>query len=40
MSNTTTGKTPTTDEEQDLGAAGSQLSTAPKEEAPNLPRSA
>ncbi|MET9351729.1 cytochrome c biogenesis protein ResB [Streptomyces sp. NPDC006617] len=37
MSNTTTGKTPTTDEEQDLGAAGSQLSTAPKEEAPNLP---
>ncbi|WP_217170110.1 cytochrome c biogenesis protein ResB [Streptomyces sp. AC512_CC834] len=37
MSNTTTGKTPTTDEDQDLGAAGSQLSTAPKEEAPNLP---
>lgn len=37
MSNTTTGKTPTTDEEQDLGAAGSQLSTAPREEAPNLP---
>ncbi|MER7052085.1 cytochrome c biogenesis protein ResB [Streptomyces sp. NPDC000351] len=49
MSKTTTGKTPTgtpegtakdtspAGEDQDLGAAGSQLSTAPKEEAPNLP---
>ncbi|MGC9498391.1 cytochrome c biogenesis protein ResB [Streptomyces sp. WG7] len=41
MSKTTTGKTPTdtlaTGEDQDLGAAGSQLSTAPKEEAPSLP---
>ncbi|MFG2540844.1 cytochrome c biogenesis protein ResB [Streptomyces sp. NPDC048594] len=37
MSKTTTGETPTATEEGDLGAAGSQLSTAPKEEAPNLP---
>ncbi|MFB7651918.1 MULTISPECIES: cytochrome c biogenesis protein ResB [unclassified Streptomyces] len=37
MSKTTTGDTPTATEEGDLGAAGSQLSTAPKEEAPNLP---
>ncbi|MFD4261369.1 cytochrome c biogenesis protein ResB [Streptomyces sp. NPDC058534] len=37
MSKTTTGKTPTATEEGELGAAGSQLSTAPKEEAPNLP---
>lgn len=38
MSKTTTGAPadPTPDE-QDLGAAGSQLSTAPKEELPNLP---
>ncbi|MFJ4331215.1 MULTISPECIES: cytochrome c biogenesis protein ResB [unclassified Streptomyces] len=36
----TTAKTPAdkpTGDDQDLGAAGSQLSTAPKEEAPNLP---
>ena len=37
MSKTTTGETPTATEEGDLGAAGSQLSTAPREEAPNLP---
>ncbi|ANB07817.1 cytochrome C biogenesis protein [Streptomyces ambofaciens] len=37
MSDTTTGTTPTAAEDQDLGAAGSQLSTAPREEAPNLP---
>ncbi|MET8898838.1 MULTISPECIES: cytochrome c biogenesis protein ResB [unclassified Streptomyces] len=37
MSKTTTGETPTATDEGDLGAAGSQLSTAPKEEAPNLP---
>ncbi|RSN54971.1 cytochrome C biogenesis protein [Streptomyces sp. WAC 04229] len=37
MSKTTTGETPTATEDGDLGAAGSQLSTAPKEEAPNLP---
>ncbi|MFD5805834.1 cytochrome c biogenesis protein ResB [Streptomyces sp. NPDC127020] len=37
MSKTTTGETPTATEEGELGAAGSQLSTAPKEEAPNLP---
>ncbi|MGW3522910.1 cytochrome c biogenesis protein ResB [Streptomyces olivaceus] len=41
MSTTSTtgpGKQPGTDgDDQDLGAAGSQLSTAPKEEAPNLP---
>ncbi|MEU9591288.1 cytochrome c biogenesis protein ResB [Streptomyces sp. NPDC048219] len=38
MSNTTTD-TPTTPggEDQELGAAGSQLSTAPQEDAPNLP---
>ncbi|MFE1440865.1 cytochrome c biogenesis protein ResB [Streptomyces sp. NPDC058739] len=29
--------TPSAPEDQDLGAAGSQLSTAPEEEAPNLP---
>ncbi|AQS68234.1 cytochrome c biogenesis protein ResB [Streptomyces pactum] len=45
MSKTTTGKTPkgtptgtpTAGEDQDLGAAGSQLTTAPREEAPGLP---
>lgn len=37
MSKTTTGETPTPTEEGDLGAAGAQLSTAPAEEAPNLP---
>ncbi|MFF8094581.1 cytochrome c biogenesis protein ResB [Streptomyces sp. NPDC016675] len=37
MSDTTTDKTPAAGEDQDLGAAGSQLSTAPREEAPNLP---
>ncbi|MFE0205600.1 cytochrome c biogenesis protein ResB [Streptomyces sp. NPDC058985] len=37
MSKTTTGETPTATDEGELGAAGSQLSTAPKEEAPNLP---
>lgn len=37
MSNTTTDNTPGQTEDQDLGAAGSQLSTAPAEEAPNLP---
>ncbi|MGW8063453.1 cytochrome c biogenesis protein ResB [Streptomyces ziwulingensis] len=37
MSDTTTGTTPTAAEDQDLGAAGSQLSTAPREEAPHLP---
>ncbi|MFD5570777.1 cytochrome c biogenesis protein ResB [Streptomyces cadmiisoli] len=39
MSKTTTDKAPDTSEEQDqdLGAAGSQLSTAPREDAPNLP---
>ncbi|WP_217245651.1 cytochrome c biogenesis protein ResB [Streptomyces sp. AC602_WCS936] len=40
MSKTTTGTpqgTPAPGEDQDLGAAGSQLTTAPKEEAPNLP---
>jgi cytochrome c biogenesis protein len=37
MSNTTTDDTPGRAEDQDLGAAGSQLSTAPVEEAPNLP---
>ncbi|MFE0807834.1 cytochrome c biogenesis protein ResB [Streptomyces sp. NPDC058794] len=36
-SKTATGKTPAAAEDQDLGAAGSQLTTAPKEEAPNLP---
>src|SRR4051812_36445888 len=40
---TTTGGTPTpapapgNNDEQDLGAAASQLSTAPQEDAPNLP---
>ncbi|MEV5805990.1 cytochrome c biogenesis protein ResB [Streptomyces parvulus] len=34
---TPTGETPTATEEGELGAAGSQLSTAPAEEAPNLP---
>ncbi|MEU3333986.1 cytochrome c biogenesis protein ResB [Streptomyces sp. NPDC002144] len=37
MSKTTTGTTPERAEDPDLGAAGSQLSTAPKEELPNLP---
>ncbi|WP_411149690.1 cytochrome c biogenesis protein ResB [Streptomyces sp. A30] len=38
MSKTTTGApADATPDEQDLGAAGSQLSTAPKEELPNLP---
>ncbi|MFG3082767.1 cytochrome c biogenesis protein ResB [Streptomyces parvulus] len=37
MSKTTTGEIPTATEEGELGAAGSQLSTAPAEEAPNLP---
>lgn len=37
MSKTTTGETPTATEEGDLGAAGAELSTAPAEEAPNLP---
>ncbi|MEU8533458.1 cytochrome c biogenesis protein ResB [Streptomyces parvulus] len=37
MSKTTTGESPTATEEGELGAAGSQLSTAPAEEAPNLP---
>ncbi|MET9253139.1 cytochrome c biogenesis protein ResB [Streptomyces sp. NPDC003717] len=33
----TTGDEPKTGDDQDLGAAGSQLSTAPREDAPNLP---
>ncbi|MFD7278882.1 cytochrome c biogenesis protein ResB [Streptomyces sp. NPDC059862] len=37
MSKTTTDKAPRTAEDQDLGAAGSQLSTTPREDAPNLP---
>ncbi|CAL9478069.1 cytochrome c biogenesis protein ResB [Streptomyces sp. Tu 3180] len=41
MSKTTTDETPggtdLRDQDQDLGAAGSQLSTAPEEEPPNLP---
>ncbi|MFC9915497.1 cytochrome c biogenesis protein ResB [Streptomyces sp. NPDC127197] len=37
MSKTTTDKAPGTAEDQDLGAAGSQLSTTPREDAPNLP---
>ncbi|GAA3496025.1 cytochrome c biogenesis protein ResB [Streptomyces prasinosporus] len=41
MSKTTTDETPggpdTRDQDQDLGAAGSQLSTAPQEEPPHLP---
>ncbi|MFD8202605.1 cytochrome c biogenesis protein ResB [Streptomyces sp. NPDC059701] len=34
---TVPGTTPGAGDDQDLGAAGSQLSTAPQEEAPNLP---
>ncbi|MGW1800405.1 cytochrome c biogenesis protein ResB [Streptomyces sp. NPDC001984] len=37
MSNTTTDTSPSGAEDQDLGAAGSQLSTAPQEEAVSLP---
>ncbi|MFB9347365.1 cytochrome c biogenesis protein ResB [Streptomyces heliomycini] len=37
MSKTTTDDTPQSADDQDLGAAGSQLSTAPGEDAPNLP---
>ncbi|MFE4048703.1 cytochrome c biogenesis protein ResB [Streptomyces sp. YIM B13518] len=37
MSKTTTDDTPQSADDQDLGAAGSQLSTAPTEDAPNLP---
>ncbi|MGP4084198.1 cytochrome c biogenesis protein ResB [Streptomyces sp. KR55] len=37
MSKTTTDNAPAPGEDQDLGAAGSQLSTTPREEAPNLP---
>ncbi|OSP42827.1 cytochrome C biogenesis protein [Streptomyces sp. 13-12-16] len=37
MSDTTTDNAPKAGDDQDLGAAGSQLSTAPKEEQPNLP---
>ncbi|MGI5377339.1 cytochrome c biogenesis protein ResB [Streptomyces sp. CA-251387] len=37
MSNTTTDNTPGRAEDQDLGAAGSQLSTAPTEEIASLP---
>ncbi|MEV0183930.1 cytochrome c biogenesis protein ResB [Streptomyces sp. NPDC050625] len=37
MSNTTTDNSAAGAEDQDLGAAGSQLSTAPQEELPNLP---
>ncbi|GGW31415.1 cytochrome c biogenesis protein ResB [Streptomyces griseoloalbus] len=37
MSKTTTDDTPQAADDQDLGAAGSQLSTAPTEEPPNLP---
>ncbi|MFI9175488.1 cytochrome c biogenesis protein ResB [Streptomyces lincolnensis] len=37
MSKTTPDATPTAADDQELGAAGSQLSTAPKEESPNLP---
>ncbi len=37
MSNTTTDNAPKAGDDQDLDAAGSQLSTAPKEEQPNLP---
>ncbi|MER7720832.1 cytochrome c biogenesis protein ResB [Streptomyces flaveolus] len=36
-SKTVPGNTPRAGDDQDLGAAGSQLSTAPEEEAPNLP---
>ncbi|WP_409470405.1 cytochrome c biogenesis protein ResB [Streptomyces sp. HC307] len=35
--NAPTGQTPAPGEDQDLGAAGSQLSTTPREDAPNLP---
>ncbi|MFI8092357.1 cytochrome c biogenesis protein ResB [Streptomyces sp. NPDC086080] len=37
MSDTTTDTTPKAGDDQDLGAAGSQLSTAPKDEPPHLP---
>ncbi|MFF8104108.1 cytochrome c biogenesis protein ResB [Streptomyces sp. NPDC016640] len=37
MSDTTTDTTPRTGDDQDLGAAGAQLSTAPGEEPPHLP---
>ncbi|MFF5159902.1 cytochrome c biogenesis protein ResB [Streptomyces sp. NPDC000348] len=37
MSKTTTDDTPTAADDRDLGAAGSQLSTAPAEEPPHLP---
>ncbi|MGW4105093.1 cytochrome c biogenesis protein ResB, partial [Streptomyces sp. NPDC004976] len=37
MSDTTTDNTPGTGEDQELGDAGSQLSTAPKEEPAHLP---
>jgi cytochrome c biogenesis protein len=37
MSDTTTDKPPAPGEDRELGEAGSQLSTAPAEEAPNLP---
>jgi len=37
MSKTTTDGAPTAADDQDLGAAGSQLSTAPTEDAPHLP---
>src|SRR5919206_4436397 len=37
MSKTTTGTTPERAEDPDLGAAGSQLSTAPQEEQTSLP---
>src|ERR671930_1790869 len=37
MSKTTTGTSPERADDADLGAAGSQLSTAPREDLPNLP---
>ncbi|MDT0394536.1 MULTISPECIES: cytochrome c biogenesis protein ResB [Streptomyces] len=37
MSETTTDDTPQSADDRELGAAGSQLSTAPTEDAPNLP---
>ncbi|MEV6958953.1 cytochrome c biogenesis protein ResB [Streptomyces sp. NPDC051207] len=37
MSDTTTDRAPALQDDQELGEAGSQLSTAPAEEAPNLP---
>lgn len=42
MSDTTTDNSTQTGDDQDLGAAGSQLSTAPVEDSPspNLPSSA